>query len=57
MLVSTSHLERMCEDGFVFRFILNGHPSMKEERSHLNDRLGGFKTIDRLLTSCGALEP
>ena len=88
MMVLKPHIELMCEDGYVFKHILNGHPSMKKERSpldvsryefsmllgvirrgdlpsgdrrevitHLNDKLGGFRSVDKLLVSPSPLTP
>ena len=49
MMVSTSHLERMYEDGFIFRYLLNGHPSMKEERSTLDITMDEFSMVSGVL--------
>ena len=35
MMVLKSHLELMNDDGYVFTYILNEHPSMEKERSPL----------------------
>lgn len=44
-LVASSHLKEMYEDGYVFEFLLNGHPKMKAERSSLETTRDEFSML------------
>ena len=79
-VVLKEHADMLCSDGFVFEYLLRGHPDMKQHAGELplseiefsvlcgiirrgeiaegipieyvrelNDIVGGFRTIDRLL--------
>ena len=44
-LVCSAHLKEMYEDGYVFEFLLNGHPEMKRERGCLDMTNEEFSTL------------
>ena len=44
-LVCASHLKEMFEDGYVFEYLLNGHPKMKRERSPLEMKNEEFSML------------